>query len=34
VRDLVLRRDPFVDVSPRSVDRFSRGGARPEHAVV
>jgi sarcosine oxidase subunit beta len=34
VRDLVLRREPFVDVSPLSVDRFSSGGARPEHAVV
>jgi sarcosine oxidase subunit beta len=34
VRDLVLRREPFVDVSPLSADRFTGGATRPEHAVV
>lgn len=34
VRDLVLRRDPFVDVAPLSADRFTGGATRPEHAVV
>ena len=34
VRDLVLRRDPFVDVAPLSADRFSRGGARPERNII
>jgi sarcosine oxidase subunit beta len=34
VRDLVLRVEPFVDVSPLSADRFTGGGARPERAVV
>ncbi len=35
VRDLVLARDPFVDVAPLSADRFSHpDGARPEFNVV
>jgi sarcosine oxidase subunit beta len=34
VRDLVLRRDPFVDVSPLSADRFSRGSTRPERNII
>ena len=34
VRDLVLRRDPFVDVAPLSADRFSRGSARPERNII
>jgi len=34
VRDLVLGRQPFVDVGPLSADRFGTGTARPEHAVV
>jgi sarcosine oxidase subunit beta len=34
VRDLVLGRDPFVDVTPLSTSRFGRGAARPEHNVI
>lgn len=34
VRDLVLGREPFVDVTPLSAERFARGAARPEHNVV
>ena len=34
VRDLVLGREPFVDVSPLSVERFARGVPRPEHNVI
>ena len=34
LRDLVLRREPFVDVSPLSVDRFARDESRPEWHVV
>ena len=34
VRDLVLGREPFVDVSPLSVERFALGGSRPEHNVI
>ncbi len=35
VRDLVLKREPFVDVGPLSVERFVRAGAlRPEFNVV
>jgi len=34
VRDLVLRREPFVDVAPLSVERFDRQAPRPEHNVV
>jgi sarcosine oxidase, subunit beta len=34
VRDLVLRRQPFVDVSPLAVERFAAGSPRPEHNVI
>ena len=34
VRDLVLRREPFVDVSPLAVERFAEGAPRPEHNVI
>lgn len=34
VRDLILRRETFVDVSPLSADRFAAGTQRPEHRVV
>ncbi len=34
VRDLYLGREPFVDISPLSADRFTAGGARPEHNIV
>jgi sarcosine oxidase subunit beta len=34
VRDLVLGREPFVDVTPLSTARFGRGAARPEHNVI
>lgn len=34
VRDLVLGREPFVDVTPLSTARFARGAARPEHNVI
>ena len=34
VRDLVLGRDPFVDVSALSVERFVHGTPRPEHNVI
>jgi glycine/D-amino acid oxidase-like deaminating enzyme len=34
VRDLVLGRDPFVDVAPLSVERFARAAARPERNVI
>lgn len=34
VRDLVLRREPVVDVAPLSVERFARQAPRPEHNVV
>jgi sarcosine oxidase subunit beta len=34
VRDLVLRRDPFVDVSSLSADRFARGDERPERNII
>ena len=34
VRDLVLGRDPFVDVAPLSVDRFTSAVPRPEHNVI
>jgi len=34
VRDLVLRREPFVDVSPLSADRFDLARPRPELHVV
>jgi sarcosine oxidase subunit beta len=34
VRDLVLRREPVLDVAPLSVERFARQAPRPEHNVV
>jgi glycine/D-amino acid oxidase-like deaminating enzyme len=34
IRDLWLGREPFVDVSPLSADRFSVGALRPEHHIV
>ncbi len=34
VRDLVLGREPFVDVTPLSVDRFANAASRPEHNVI
>lgn len=34
LRDLVLRREPFVDVSALSVTRFTEGRERPERNVV
>jgi sarcosine oxidase subunit beta len=34
VRDLVLGRRPFVDVSPLAVERFALAAPRPEHNVI
>lgn len=34
VRDLVLGREPFLDVSPLSLERFARAAPRPEHNVI
>ena len=34
VRDLVLGQNPFVDVTPLSVDRFANAASRPEHNVI
>ena len=34
VRDLVLRREPFVDVAPLSAERFERAVPRPERNVI
>ncbi len=34
VRDLVLGHQPFVDVSPLSVERFADAAPRPEHNVI
>jgi len=34
LRDLWLGREPFVDVTPLSADRFTTGALRPEHHVV
>jgi sarcosine oxidase, subunit beta len=34
VRDLVLGREPFVDVSPLSAERFAAQALRPEHNVI
>ena len=34
VRDLVLGRQPFVDVTPLAVERFARAAPRPEHNVI
>ena len=34
VRDLVLGREPFIDVAPLSAERFSHAATRPEHNVI
>ena len=34
VRDLYLGREPFVDVSPLSADRFAAAGLRPERNII
>ena len=34
VRDLVLDREPFVNIAPLSVERFARAALRPEHNVI
>ena len=34
LRDLVLRRPPFVDVSPLSVERFDAAALRPEYNII
>jgi sarcosine oxidase subunit beta len=34
IRDLVLGREPFVDIEPLSVERFARQALRPEHNVI
>ena len=34
VRDLVLRREPFVDVTPLAAERFERAVPRPERNVI
>jgi sarcosine oxidase, subunit beta len=34
VRDLVLGREPFVDVAPLSAERFAASAPRPEHNVI
>ena len=34
VRDLILDREPFVDVSPLAAERFALGTTRPEHNVI
>ena len=34
VRDLVLEREPFVDISPLAVERFERESPRPERNVI
>ena len=34
VRDLVLGRTPFVDVTPLAVERFSADDLRPEHNII
>jgi sarcosine oxidase subunit beta len=34
VRDLVLRRPPFIDITPLSADRFDAAALRPEYNVV
>ncbi len=34
VRDLFLRREPFVDVTPLTAERFAGAAARPEHNVI
>jgi sarcosine oxidase subunit beta len=34
LRDMFLRRDPFVDVSPLGAERFTAAGLRPEYNIV
>ncbi len=34
VRDLILRREPFVDVAPLAAERFALDHPRPEHNVI
>ena len=34
VRDLILGKTPFVDITPLSADRFARSLPRPEHNVI
>ncbi|MEP7224945.1 MAG: FAD-binding oxidoreductase [Actinomycetota bacterium] len=34
VRDLILDREPFVDISPLAAERFVLGTLRPEHNVI
>ena len=34
LRDLVLRRPTFADITPLSVERFQNAGIRPEHNIV
>jgi sarcosine oxidase subunit beta len=34
LRDMFLRRDPFVDVTPLAADRFSAAAQRPEYNIV
>jgi sarcosine oxidase subunit beta len=34
VRDLVLGREPFIDVAPLSAERFAHAATRPEHNVI
>jgi sarcosine oxidase subunit beta len=34
VRDLIIGRTPFVDVTPLSVDRFAHSAPRPERNVI
>lgn len=34
MRDLILGREPFVDVSPLAAERFARDTPRPEHNVI
>jgi glycine/D-amino acid oxidase-like deaminating enzyme len=34
IRELVVGRQPFVDVSPLAVERFARASPRPEHNVI
>jgi sarcosine oxidase subunit beta len=34
LRDLVLRRPPFVDIAPLSVERFDAAALRPEYNIV
>jgi sarcosine oxidase subunit beta len=34
IRDLVLGREPFVDIAPLDARRFALGATRPEHNVI